>query len=178
MKKIFIVLILFLIIYIMYELLLDREIKYLYIGNTTYDKYNKIIEEYYREGNHTTYIRDDDYRVVDLINEISDNKIINKRKIQNLLVKSNIITISIGLSDLSRKELDYKYVDEFISDIERLIILIRKYNKDKIYFLGYYNKNMYYDYINNKLNTICKQNNITFINIEKPIYKQIKILYN
>ena len=54
-----------------------------------------------------------------------------------------------------------------------LLILIRKYNKDKIYFLGYYNKNKYFDYINRELKTICKNSKITYIDIEDTIYKQL-----
>lgn len=174
MKKILLIFILCFVVLIIYEMFLDRRVKYLYIGNTNYDKYSTIIKQFSNSREYNSYIRDDDYRVMDLINEIRDNLKIENRTIQNLLIKSNVIVISIGVNDLEyKKELNYKYIDEFISDMENLLNLIRKYNKDKIYFLGYYNKNKYYDYVNKTLRNICKENKITYIDIEKPIYKQL-----
>ena len=87
MKKIIFILGLILFVYYIYNTLIDRRIKYLYIGNNTYNKYNEIIKENYKPKVYNTYIRDDDYRVIDLMNEIKDNKEIGNRKIQNLLVK-------------------------------------------------------------------------------------------
>lgn len=172
MKKILLFILVCISIYIIYETILDRRIKYLYIGNT--NVYNTIIKEKINSKIYNEYIRDDDYRVMDLINDINDNIKMKKNTMQNLLVKSNIIVISIGINDLEyKKELNYKYIDEFIIDIESLLKLIRKYNKDKIYFLGYHNKNKYYTYINNKIKEICIDNNIIFIEIENPIYKQL-----
>ena len=70
-------------------------------------------------------------------------ELIKEYKLQNLLIKANIITISIGMNDLiykSEHEYNiYEYTDDLINDIEKLLILIRKYNKDEIYFLSFYN---------------------------------------
>lgn len=174
MKKIFLLLILCVTVFIIYEMFLDRRVKYLYIGNTNYERYNQIIKKYCNPKAYNTYIRNDDYRIMDLINDIKYNKKIDRRTIQNLLIKSNVIVISIGINDLEYKsELDYKYIDEFIIDIENLFNLIRKYNKDKIYFLGYYNKNEYYQYTNKKVKELCKINKIEYIDIEESIYKQL-----
>ena len=174
MKKIFLLLLLCFIVFIIYELFLDRRVKYLYIGNNNYNKYSEIIKEKYSPKEYKKYIRDDDYRVMDLINEIKDNNKIESRTIQNLLIKSNVIVIYIGINDLEYKEeLDYKYIDEFLFDIEELLKLIRRYNNDKIYFLGYYNKNKYFSYINKELKKICKDNKINYINVEDSIYKQL-----
>ncbi len=174
MKKILLLMLLCIIVFLIYELFLDRRIKYLYIGNNNYGRYNQIIKEYYNPKEYKSYIRDDDYRVMDLINDIEDNNTIDNRAIQNLLIKSNIIIISIGINDLEYKEeLNYKYIDEFIIDIEKLLNLIRKYNKDKIYFFGYYDKNEYYKYINKEIKRLCKLKNIMYVDIEQPIYKQL-----
>ena len=82
--------------------------------------------------------------------------------------------MNIGLYDIEyKKELNYKYVDELIVDLENLLTTIRKYNKDKIYFLGFNNKNEYYSYFNNRLEIICKSKKITYINIEKSILNQL-----
>lgn len=174
MKKIIIIFLVCLLVYIIYELFLDKKTKYLYIGNTNYSRYNLIIKENYNPKEYIEYNRDDDYRVIDLMNEISENKQINKRGIQNLLVKSNVMVISIGKNDLeTKKELNYNYIDELLEDIDKLLKTIRKYNKDKIYFLGFYNKNSYYDYMINKVKLICEKNGVIYIDIEIPIYKQL-----
>ena len=157
MKKIILILILVFLIYIIHVLTVDRRVKYLYIGNSN-QKIDLTADTY------MSYIRDDDYRVIDLINDINDNIKINNRSLQNMLIKSNIIVISIGANDLKhKKNLDYKYSDELINDLEKLLKLIRKYNKDKIYFIGYNNKDKYYAYINNKMKYICKLNKIEYI---------------
>ena len=174
MKKIIFIILICFIVFIIYELFLDRKVKYLYIGNANYGRYNNIIKDYYNSKIYNEYIRDDDYRLMDLYNDIVDNIKTNKTTFQNLLVKSNIIVITIGINDLEyKKELNYKYIDEYMLDIEKLIRLIRKYNKDKIYFLGYYNKNEYYSYVNKEIKKICKINKIIYVDIEKPIYKQL-----
>lgn len=120
----------------------------------------------------------DDYRVVDLINDINYNKTItfnsNYYKLQNLLVKANFITISIGMNDLIYKskisdEL-YDYSDELIIDIEKLFKEIRIYNKDKIYFLSFYNvidNQELIDYLNKKIKNICMKYNINYVDISK-----------
>ena len=174
MKKIIPIIFLFLIVFVIYVFNVDRKVKYLYIGNTTYSNFNKMIKNQYDPEQYVEYVRDDDYRVMDLISEIEYNNNINNKQIQNLLIKSNIIVISTGLYDIEyKKELDYKYVDELIIDIEKLLTAIRKYNKDKIYFLGFNNKNKYYIYLNNRLELICRSKKIVYINIEKPIINQL-----
>ena len=174
MKKIILVFLLLFTVFIIYKYNTDKKIKYLYIGNNLYSKYNEIIKEYYNPKRYTEYIRNDDYRVMDLINEIKYNETINDKRIQNMLIKSNIIILNVGLYDIEyKKELDYKYVDGLISDIEMLLTIIRKYNKDKIYLLGFNNKNRYYSYLNDKLNLICKNKKITYINIEKSLINQL-----
>ena len=113
---------------------------------------------------------------MDLINDINYNKVISYKnkeyKLQNLLVKANLITISIGMNELiykSKFNIDlYDYTDQLLSDIENLLITIRKYNKDEIFFLSFYNiinNNELIDYTNNKLKKICKKNNINYIDI-------------
>lgn len=172
MKKIFFLIMLFIIVFLIYYYNMDKSIKYLYIGNTS--KYNEMIKKHYKPKKLYEYIRNDDYRIMDLINDIKDNIDIDNKTLQNLLVKSNLIVINIGIYDIEYKtNLDYKYSDELIDDIENLLLLIRKYNKDKIYLIGFYNKNKYYDYINRRIKHLCKINNIIYIDIEESIYKQL-----
>lgn len=174
MKRIIPVFLILLLVFIIYKYNVDKKVRYLYIGNNTYYKYNEIIKNYYDPEITIEYTRSDDYRVMDLINEIKYNHVISNKKIQNVLIKSNIIVLNIGLYDIEyKKELNYKYVDELISDVDNLLTTIRKYNKDKIYFLGFNNKNKYYSYLNTRLEVLCRGKKIIYINIEKPLLNQL-----
>ncbi len=187
MKKIILTILVFLIIFLIYSFNISEETYYLSIGDylsygiNNLDKvnnnYSENIKTYYQKNlkNYVNYSSIDDYRVMDLMNDINDNKeIVYNNKdynLQNLLIKANLITISIGMNDLIyKKNIDYNYVDELLSDIEELLILIRKYNKDKIYFLSFYNvieNEDIINYANKKLETICNKNNINYVDISK-----------
>ena len=92
-------------------------------------------------------------------------------KLQNILIKSNYITLSIGMNDiLNKKNITYDYIDQLLNDIEKLFIVIRKYNKDRIDYLGFYdaiNNNELIEYTNKRLEKICKKNNINYIDISE-----------
>ena len=65
----------------------------------------------------------------------------------------------------------FSYCDTLISDIEKMFIMIRKYCKEDIYFIGFYNihSDYYdeiYDYINLKVKDLSKNYNIKFIDVE------------
>lgn len=146
--------------------------------NTVNNSYSNNIKEYYKKNlyKYINYSNYDDYRVMDLINDINYNKNITyegkEYNLQNLLIKANLITLSIGMNDLIYKSKydtnNYEYADTLLKDIENLFILIRKYNKDEIYFLSFYNvinnKDLI-EYANEKLEIICKENKIKFVDI-------------
>ena len=186
MKKIAFTILVFIVVFLIYFFNINKKTYYLSLGDyLSYGINNKTlvdnsysinIKNYYKKnlGNYVNYSSIDDYRVMDLINDINYNKEIiynNKNyKIQNLLIKANLITISIGMNDLIyTPNLNYDYVDNLIKDVEDLFVLIRKYNKDKIYYLGFYNiinNTDIIEYINEKVEKICNKNRITFINID------------
>ena len=190
MRKIIFTILVFLITFLIYFFNRSEKIYYLSLGDylsyginnfkKVNNSYSNNIKEQYKENleNYVNYSTYDDYRVMDLINDINYNKVVkyNKKeyKLQNLLIKANLITISIGMNDLiykSKFESDlYEYTDELIKDIEKLIILVRKYNKDNIYLLSFYNvinNNNLIEYANKRLEIICKKNKIKFVNIEE-----------
>lgn len=189
MKKIIFTILVFLITFLIYFFNRSEKTYYLSLGDyLTYgiNNFNKVnnnysdnIKQYYKENldNYVNYSTYDDYRVMDLINDINYNKVVeyNKKeyKIQNLLIKANLITLSIGMNDLIYKSnfnIDlYEYTDELLKDIEKLLVLIRKYNKDDIYLLSFYNvigNDSLIEYANKRLELICKKNKIKFVNIE------------
>ena len=146
--------------------------------NNVNNSYSNNIKEHYKENlnNYVNYSNYDDYRVMDLINDINYNKSViyedKEYKLQNLLIKANLITLSVGMNDLIYKSKIennlYEYTDELLSDIEKLLILIRKYNKDEIYLLGFYNvigNDSVIYYANKRLEIICRKNKINFVDI-------------
>lgn len=185
MKKIILILVTFLLVYLIYNLNINTKIYYLSIGDylargidnkgNINNSYSYNIKEKYKKrlDNYVNYSSIDDYKVMDLINDITYNKSIsyNSReyKLQNLLIKSNLITLSIGMNDLIyKKNLNYDYVDNLLEDINKLLILIRKYNKDKIYFLGFYNiinNEELIEYTNKRLRIICDKNKVIYVDI-------------
>lgn len=184
-KKIVFVFIIFLVVFFIYKFNINNKIYYLSIGDylsygldnfeNTDNGYSAIIKDKYKKNlqKYVNYSSDDDYRVNDLINDINDNKEVNynnkEYKIQNLLIKANLITISIGMNDiLYKNKISYEYLDSLIYDMDRLLILIRKYNKDKIYILGFYdiiNNNDFIEYTNKRLKDICERNNVIYVDI-------------
>ena len=192
MKKILFISLLF-ITFIIYYLNVNHKVYYLSLGdylsyginndNKVDNNYSDNIKNKYKNNlqNYVNYSSVDDYRIMDLINDIRYNKIVkynNKEyKLQNLLIKANIITLSIGMNDLIYvKNLDYDYADQLLDDIERLFIIIRKFNKDKIYYLGFYNIINNIDlinYLNKKVELLCEENNIKYVDISN-LNKYIK----
>ncbi|MBR6690303.1 MAG: hypothetical protein IKL65_03125 [Bacilli bacterium] len=188
MKKIIFTILVVLIIFLIYFFNISEKIYYVSLGdylsyginnfNSVNNSYSNNVKEYSKEklDNYVNYSNYDDYRVMDLINDINYNKTViyeNKEyKLQNLLIKANLITISIGMNDLIYKSKIennlYEYTDELLKDIENLFILIRKYNKDKIYFLSFYNiigNESLIDYANKRLEILCNKNKIKFVDI-------------
>ena len=185
MKRILLIISLFLIVFLIYYFNIDKEIYYVSLGdylsygidnfkNTNYG-YSNYIKDNYKDNlkNYVNYSTTDDYRVTDLISDINYNKEITfnnkKYKIQNLLIKANLITISIGMNDLIySKTLTYDYIDGLLVNIEELFKLIRKYNKDEIYFLSFYNiinNSKLIDYTNKRLVGICNDYKIKYVDI-------------
>lgn len=95
-------------------------------------------------------------RAVDLKRLIDDNQSLQANDttltIKNALVKADLVTLSIGANDLfykiglndmsfnlEKKEDIYRYIDEVMEDIDELLGLIRKYCKEDIIMVGYYN---------------------------------------
>ena len=171
MKKILFLFLVFFITFLIYYFNVSNKIYYFSIDNYGYSK--NIEKSLKSKLKNSVIYSKEDYRIMDLINDIEDNKeFIYSNKtynFDNLLVKANYITISIGMDDLLyKKEVDYNYIDQLIFDIEKLLVLIRKYNKDRIYFLSLYkssNLSEVLEYANKKIENLCKKNKINYIDI-------------
>lgn len=180
MKKIIFTLLVFLMIFLIYYFNINKNIYYVSLGDfLSYGKnsYSDNINKHYKNkiDKYINISTLDDYRATNLIKDINDNKeiIVNeeKKNIQNILIKANYITLSIGMNDiLNKKNVSYDYIDQLLNDIEKIFILIRKYNKDRIDYLSFYNiinNNELIEYTNKRLERLCKKNNINYIDISK-----------
>lgn len=192
-----------LVIFMIYIFTRDNKIYYVNFMDTNIEDkmYMDYLKEEIESKNKLEYYDSyytKDYRTTDFIRDINDNIKINNKNIQNLLIKADIITIMIGNNELrykiKRTEMTelYDYSDSLLNDIENLFKLIRKYCKEKIFFIGFYNDDSeeydeLYSYINLKLEDLCNEYNIVFIdsnstfdniqniNIYKKISKNITI---
>ena len=174
MKKIILILFLFLSCYLIYNLTEDKNLSYLVIGDTIAD--NPYIENTVKEYNNN-YINEE-YRIIDLINilkynqEITINK--NKVSIHRLLKNADILIISIGMNDIYYKlNLDtkniYTYLNDMTNNMKILLSEIDKYNYEKVLVLGYYNirneNNDLFTYLNYKMKAVIQDYNYEYIEL-------------
>lgn len=177
-----------LIVFLIYLGTIDKKIYYLSLDST--DGYNNLIANKLQKNNILeSYINeyvDNSYRITDLIKDIEDNKKITingkTKTLKNALVKADIITISIGSTDLFNQinytdDYDeiYDYIDEMLSDLEKMIKLVKQYCKEDIFLIGYYNPyevnkiDELFNYLNKKIIELCKEYKINYIDISKII---------
>ncbi len=166
MKKILIIGIIILSVFIIYLTTLDKKVYYLTLGdeialgltqNGYYEKnYTEYIKEYLDKKNKLEkYINEfstQGYRITDIINDINNNKEIEDTKItiKNALIKADLITLSIGTNDIISKiedtkklnKIDYKNLEKNMQtiqkDLEKLLKELREYCKEDIILIGIY----------------------------------------
>ena len=176
--KVKVVLALFLIvvlIFLIYTFNIKNDIFYFNVMDKKYDydTYNVLLNENLDNVQKYISYEQDDYRLTDLIRDINDNIIVNNRKIQNILIKADIITLMIGNNELNYKikNIDmtelFEYSNSLLEDLDDLFKLVRKYSKEKIFFIGFYDSNEYYEelyrYLNLRIKDMCDSYNIVYI---------------
>ena len=189
MKKIILILFLFLSCYIIYNLTEEKGLSCLVIGDTIAD--NKYIKDNSLITNYNNTYINKDYRIIDLINIIkyneeqeTDNK---KISIHRLLKNTDILIISIGMNDLYYKlntnsQNIYTYLNDMLNNIEKLLNEINKYNYKQVYILGYYNitnnNNDIFTYINYKLKKLSNKYHYNYIELNNILRNNPNYLKN
>ena len=96
-----------------------------------------------------------------------------------------IVTVWVGMNELSYKintediqEL-YRYSDTILMDLEELFLLLRKFSKEKIIFMNFYNPgNSKYDevisYLNSKMNAIAIEYEIDVLDVSHIVNNKIE----
>ncbi|MCI8446021.1 MAG: hypothetical protein HFH31_00850, partial [Bacilli bacterium] len=189
-KKIFIIAVLLLAVFLIYLTTMDKKVYFLALGDSlalgnSKENYPNHIRDFLDENNLLEEFRyefiEDDLRITDLVRNIEDNKKVivdgKNKTLKNSLIKADLVTISIGNEELfykmkTEKEQDlYNYIDEMMEDMDKLLKLIREYCKEDILILGYgnsFSSNMdkYIKYANEKLEKLSKKYDITYISLE------------
>lgn len=179
MKKIILILFLFLTIfscYIIYELTDNDNLYLTYIGDNTVN--NLDLKEITNISTYNNYFVNNDYRIIDLLNIIKYNEEIeinNKLiSIHQILKKSDIIILSVGMNDIYQKLNSdtkdiYTYSNDMINNMELILDEIDRYDHQKVYLLGYYNPTNKHDdiytYINYKLKRISANHNFIYLDL-------------
>lgn len=166
MKKILILIIVSLSVFLIYLGFKDKKIYYLSLGDSlslgknSYNildyGYSDYIKEYLENNDILeTYVdeyNNEEKRIIDIINDIKHNekKLINNKEktIQHVLIKADLVTLSIGTNDLlNNVRIDYEFnitdlynkFEKLLVDYENLFKLLREYCKEKIVLIGLYN---------------------------------------
>lgn len=191
LKKIFIIAVLLLSVFLIYLTTMDKKIYYLALGDSLSlgnekENYPNYIKQYLEKQNLLEEYRsefiEDDLRITDLIKNIEDNKKVKvngkEKTIKNALIKADLVTISIGNEELFYKiktekgEELYNYIDEMMNDMNQLFTLVREYCKEDIFILGYANsfstENVQYvKYANEKLEKLSQKYNMIYVSLEE-----------
>lgn len=181
-KKLLILFLILGIIFLIYVKTKDNQIYYLNIVNKPSDfndnnYYLNIIDNLKPNLEKNIEYDFTDKRVCDILNSIINNDYIyegdTKYTIQNALIKADIVTIFMGYTDLEyislkQEKIDiYNYIDTLLLDIDDLLEEIRKYSKEEIYILDFYDEldidEYYIDYFKTKLIKICNENNVKLV---------------
>ena len=117
-------------------------------------------------------------RTTDLINDINNNVSVNDKTLQNVLIKADLITLSIGNSELlTNLELNNDFgindlsnrFDNYIKDLDALLTLLRKYSKERIVLLGFYDPTNsptlkpVFTNLNTQIKNLCSKYDIIYI---------------
>lgn len=185
----------------------DKTVYYLSLGdslaagqtpnNTIEESYGDYVADYLKDKEvlefYTKKFAKSGYRSIDLLNDLKENKEVSvdgkKISIKHALIKADIVTLSIGSNDLFYKlnlgnefdmnEFDdiYTYVDEAISDVDKLLYELRKACKEQIMVFGFYNPFTNFSsslattvepviiYANDKMETLVRKYNMTYVDI-------------
>ena len=190
MKKIILVLIIFIACYFIYNLTIDKKVSYLTLG----DILSKGTNEYGVSNNgYSNYIRDylkdkgmlkeynntftsNDYRILDIIRILSYNEKKDNYSLNRLIKESDIITVSLGMSEIYNKILtiDDLVMLFFDKAPQMLFKLVMLFNDN----ISFFDDNVFISIFNSLPNVIYIY--LTFSISDTPYlikYRQFKLTF-
>lgn len=197
MKKILISGLVVLSIFVIYLSLMDKKVYYLSLGSL--NNYSNSVKNYFNKKDlledYVYAFSSSEKKITDIIKDINNNKRYKDYTMKNSLVKADLVTIYIKANDVFDKlnEEDviygdiYDYIDELCFDLDKLLSLIRKYCKEDIILIGYYNpfkngeKSDVISYLNRKFKDVSLKYDISFVNVnsdddKKTLDKIIEVI--
>lgn len=168
MKKIIFLISCVLVVILIYVIRINNKVIYFEISDNSivgsnsvkYLSNKKLLED------HIYYKNTNNYRLIDVYNDITNNKKITFNNkdytINNLFIKSSYIILNIGHNDLmymNKSTLEpLDYIDSFISDYEDILKSIRSISKENIIVIFDYDlEEKYNDYLYNKMKLISNR---------------------
>ena len=201
MKKVILILILFLSCYYIYNKTIDEKSYYLVIGDSISKGTNKYgalsygysnyIKDYLEDNKklkgYNNIYTNNDYRIIDIIKILEYNEKKDNTSLNYLIKKADILTISLGMNEIYYKlEKDthniYRYIDSMMNDYSKILLYISKFHHDKVFILGYYNttskNNDLFEYANYKLKELCNKYKFTYIDLSQILNNNPTYLNN
>lgn len=194
MKKILLMLIIFVAVFLIYLFNIDNKIYYLSLEsfnefNEENGDYDESVINYLSINNKLekaiVEFSKNNYLINDLADDIRENKKIkiNNKNItlKNALIKADLVTIFVGMNEINNKSLlsknndlkQYSYIDNLLTDLDKLLSLTREYCKEDIFIIGvYYPYQEYqaglvdlFSYYNERYKDLASKYNMKYIDI-------------
>lgn len=157
------------------------------LGYTAYEtkgySFNDYLRDYYEENSHIeeyiTEFSSPKETSQTLLLKLENNYSLEESNlsITQAISKSTILTIAIGMDELNQNtKLNREEIEEYLKNMNRILKLIRINNKKKIFLLGIYQtkkiSKTYVEEINNRLEELCQEQHIHFIDIKNLLSKK------
>lgn len=166
MKKIIVVVLIFLLIFIIYKTNDNDLIDYMSLGDSINEGinsygnhsygYNDYIKSYLENNDllhkYNAYFSKDKYTILELLDDINDDKSVlyddRTYNIKKELREADLVTLAIGMDELveilnNNQGKEFKVVqtdlDKMISNMDNLLKTITSLSKTKVILVGYYN---------------------------------------
>ena len=161
-------------------------------GLTTYNvkgySYNDYLKDYYEKNSilkeYITEFSNAEETTETLILKLQNNYTLESTglSITQAISKAKILTVSIGMNELSHKmEIETEELETYINNIEKIFKLLRIYNKKEIFLTSLYEtsflNNTKVTEINNRLKQLCDTYQVHYIDIT-DILKNKEYIFN
>ena len=161
-------------------------------GLTAYNvkgySYNDYLKDYYEKNSilkeYITDFSNAEETTETLILKLQNNYTLESTglSITQAISKAKILTVSIGMNELSHKmEIETEEKETYLNNIEKILKLLRIYNKKEIFLTSIYEtsflNNTKVTEINNRLKQLCDTYQVHFIDITN-ILKNKEYIFN
>ena len=161
-------------------------------GLTAYNvkgySYNDYLKDYYEKNSilkeYITEFSNAEETTETLILKLQNNYTLESTglSITQAISKAKILTVSIGMNELSHKmEIETEEIETYLNNIEKILKLLRIYNKKEIFLTSIYEtsflNNTKVTEINNRLKQLCDTYQVHYIDIT-DILKNKEYIFN